>query len=114
MCLAGVRDELQPQGLCDGLGDFVLNGEDVGELAVVPLGPEVIAVLGVDQLRGHADAASRTTDAAFENRPDAERLGDPADVLFLAAEGKGGRARGDLEDGDVGQQVDESPRPVRR
>ena len=50
---------------------------------------------------------SRTTDAPFENRPDAERLGNPADVLFLAPEGKGGRARGDLEAGDVGQQVDD-------
>ena len=43
----------------------------------------------------------------FENRPDAERLGNPADVLFLAAEGKRGGARGDLEAGDVGQQVDD-------
>ena len=43
------------KGARDRLGDLVLNGEDVGELAVVALRPEVIAVLGVNELRGDAD-----------------------------------------------------------
>jgi hypothetical protein len=50
---------------------------------------------------------SRRRPAAFENRPDTERLGDPADVLLLAAERKGWRTRGDLEVRDVGQKVDQ-------
>ena len=55
----------------NGPRDVVLNGEHIGQLAVVPLGPEVIAVFGVDQLGGHADSAARAPDAAFENRTDA-------------------------------------------
>jgi hypothetical protein len=74
----------------DGLGDVVLNGEDVGKLAVVAFRPEMIAVLRVDELCGYADTVSGSPEAAFKNRPDAKRLGDPADVLFLAAEGEGG------------------------
>ena len=70
MCLSALASELQLQGSGDGLGDIVLDGEDVGELAVVAFGPEMIAVLCVDQLRGHADPASRAADAPFENRSD--------------------------------------------
>ena len=103
----GLRDELHLQRTGDRLGDVVLNGEDVDQLAVVAFRPQVIAVLGVDELRRHAYAASRAADAAFENVRDAERFRDPADVLFLAAKGEGGRARGDLEAGDVRQQVDD-------
>ena len=91
MCLAGLRDELHLQRTGDGLRDVVLNGEDVGQLAVVPFRPQMIAVLRVDELCRHADPASRAADAAFENVRDAERLGDPADVLFLAPEGEGRR-----------------------
>ena len=35
----------------DALGDLVLDGEDVAQLAVVSLGPDVLAGLGVDELR---------------------------------------------------------------
>src|SRR5215469_4397739 len=38
------------------LGDLVLHDEDVGEIAVVALGPDMLAGLGLDQLRGNADA----------------------------------------------------------
>ena len=103
----GVRDELQLQRTRDGLRDFVLDGNTSDELPIVAFRPQVIAVLSVDQLRSHADSASRSTDAPFKNRPDAERLCDPADVLLLAAEGEGRCARGDLEVGDMGQQVDQ-------
>ena len=35
----GLGPECQLQRTNDGLGDFILNLEDVGELAVVPFGP---------------------------------------------------------------------------
>src|SRR5258708_15962323 len=37
------------------LGDLVLDREDIGEIAVVTLGPDVVAGFGLDQLRGDAD-----------------------------------------------------------
>ena len=33
------------------LGDLVLQRENVGEIAVVVLGPDMLAALGLDQLR---------------------------------------------------------------
>ena len=66
----GLRGELQLQGRGDGLGDIVLDGEDVGELPIVALGPEVITVRCVNQLRGYAYTASRASDASFQNRSD--------------------------------------------
>src|SRR3546814_17731474 len=39
----------------DVLGDVVLDGEDVLQLAVVLLGPEVLAGLGVDELKGRSE-----------------------------------------------------------
>ena len=35
--------------------DLVLHGEQVGKVPVVSLGPHVVAGLGLDQLRAHAD-----------------------------------------------------------
>ena len=40
------------------LGDLVLYGEDVGELAVVAFGPEMAAGGDVVELRGDADAVA--------------------------------------------------------
>jgi hypothetical protein len=50
------------QRLGDGTGNLVLHREDVGQLAIVALRPEVAAVGGGDQLRGDPDpiAALRT------------------------------------------------------
>ena len=46
--------ELDLQGCDDVLRDLVLQGEQVGHLAVVPLGPQVVAGQRVDELGGDA------------------------------------------------------------
>jgi hypothetical protein len=46
--------QLDLEGDGDCLGDFVLQFEEVGQLAVVALGPEMPARRGVDELRRHA------------------------------------------------------------
>ena len=51
----------------DGRGHFVLDGEDVIELAVVALGPDVRVGFGVDQLHGDADAIARLAHAALDD-----------------------------------------------
>ena len=48
---AGRSGKLHLQRGRDGLRDFVLHVEQVRHLAVVALRPEMIAVLGVDELR---------------------------------------------------------------
>ena len=51
----------------NGLGDFVLHREDVGEIAIVALGPDVVAGFGFDELCADADAIARLPHAAFEH-----------------------------------------------
>src|SRR5664280_1805347 len=41
-----------------GLSDFILHGENVGEITVVALGPDMIAGLGLNKLCGHPDAVA--------------------------------------------------------
>ena len=82
------RGKLHLQFACDRRGDFVLNRENVSHLAVVALRPEVCAIDSVDELHGHANASACSAYAALQNRTDAERLGDGADVFLFAAKSK--------------------------
>lgn len=50
------RQQTHLQLADDRMGDLVLDGEDVGQVAVVTLGPEMVAIGGVDQLTGDAHA----------------------------------------------------------
>ena len=51
----------------DRRGHLVLDGEDVLELAVVALGPDMPVGLRVDQLHGDADAVAGLAHAAFDH-----------------------------------------------
>src|SRR6516165_3390130 len=48
------------------LRNLVLQHENVDEIAVVTLGPNVLAALGFDQLSGDANTAAGLAQAAFE------------------------------------------------
>jgi hypothetical protein len=65
-----------------------LDLEDIVELPIVPLRPQVIAVGNVDELRGHAQSATRFAHAAFENRVHLQLAADFTDVFALSLEGK--------------------------
>ena len=56
--------------------DLVLQREQFREVAVVALGPEVMAGLGLDELSGHPDAVPRAPGAALEHVADAELAAD--------------------------------------
>ena len=53
--------------LYDRMGDFILNCEDVSQIAIKSLSPNVVAVAGADEFTRHADARARFAHAAFEN-----------------------------------------------
>ncbi len=72
--LGGV--ELRLDRRDDGLGDFVLHGEHVGEIAVVALRPEVTAGGHVDELGRDADVVAVLAHAAFDDVADAELFAD--------------------------------------
>ena len=56
----------------DLLHHLVLGREDVGEFAIEPLGPEMPAVGGIDELRRDAHAVAGLADAALEHKAHAE------------------------------------------
>ena len=70
--------ELRFDGGDNALGDLVLDGEDVGEVAVVALCPDVVAGRRVDKLRGDAQALAGLAHAAFEHVAHAELARRPA------------------------------------
>lgn len=73
----------------DALSDLVLHGEDVDQLAVVALGPEMTAGGGVVELRGDTHAIVHLAHAALDDVADAEFLGDLPEVDRAPLVGEG-------------------------
>ena len=67
---ADVRVNLQR--LDDAVRDLVLQREDVGQVAVVAVRPQMRAVGGVDELRGDAHPVAGAADRALQHRRHAE------------------------------------------
>ena len=53
----------------DASRDLVLYGEDVHQLAIVPIGPQVGSAAGIDQLGRNADAVAAFAHAPFHEIP---------------------------------------------
>ena len=92
-----LRQQLEFQRRDDGLGDLVLQREDVVQVAVVALGPEVVVARRLDQLGGDADAPARAPHAALEHVADLQLPRDLRQVDVLALERECGVARDDGE-----------------
>ena len=71
-----LRQKLDLELLDDRLGDLVLDGEDVGEVAVVAVGPEMAAGRPFDQLGVDPHPVPGLADAALDHIGDAQLLGD--------------------------------------
>ena len=77
------------------LDHLVLRGENVGELAIEPLRPEVSARAGVDQLPGDAHAIAGFADAPFKHEAHAQVAPDLLHFDRSPLVGKGGVAGDD-------------------
>src|SRR4029077_17536955 len=73
-CVLLRRRELGLQLVGYRFGDLTLNREDIGEVAVVSLRPEMRIVAGIDQLRVHPHATAHALHAAFHQMRDPELL----------------------------------------
>ena len=89
----------------DGERNLVLDGEDVVDLALEGFGPDVVAVFGIDKLRGDANPVAGLTHAALKHGVYVERPADLRDVLVLAFELKGRGSGRDLETLGLGQHI---------
>src|SRR4030095_7680511 len=67
------------------LREIGLNREDVGQIAVVIFRPNVLVVIGIDQLHVHSDAITNPTDTAFQQRGYAQRFAYFASVAYRIA-----------------------------
>ena len=76
--------------------------EDVCKITVVVVGPDVLAGLGLNQLRGHAGAIAGSAHAAFEHIPYARLAADLLHIDDAAFVGEAGIACDD-----------EFPNPIR-
>lgn len=86
-------------------GDLVLDGKNVVVVAIEALGPQMIAVLRVDQLDGNAEPVSSLADAALQERLNAESFPDLTRVHSPGAEGEAGGSGRDPETFHPGQRV---------
>src|SRR6516162_3330078 len=68
----------------DAGGNLVLYGEDVAEVAVVAIGPDVSAGDCIDQLRGDAHPIAGLADAPFEDVAHPQLPPDPIHIGGLA------------------------------
>ena len=91
----------------DRLADLVLNGEDVVERPVEPIGPDLRIARCFDQLCGQPHPIARTAHAAFEDVRDIEVARQRRCRNGAALVGEGGVARDDRERRDPAQIGDD-------
>src|SRR5438105_2840183 len=88
-----LRQQLNLELLDDGVGDFVLNGENIGQIAIEALGPDVAAILAVNELSSYPHARSNLPHASFQDKSNAKLLADLLHFHGLVFIGKGSVAR---------------------
>src|SRR5215475_10105599 len=66
--------------------NFVLYREDIIEIAIIALGPQVVAELCVDQLRCDPDAIASFAHAALDDVSDTKLPREMTDIDWLALE----------------------------
>ena len=82
------RTQLDLERSNDLLRQLVLHREDIRELAIKAVGPDVRAARGIDELAGNAHPVARLADAAFQHVTHAEVAADLLHVDRLALVGK--------------------------
>src|SRR5256885_10947120 len=92
---SGVNSHSEPFG--DAARDFILDGDNVAKIAIKRLGPDVVAVGGVNKLRSNADLLAGLANTTFEQHRHAQDFSDFARILVPTLEGEGGIARRHLE-----------------
>src|SRR5262249_9710730 len=81
--------QLDGHGSDDAVGHFILDGEDIGQFAVVAFGPDMVATRGVNELGRYAHALTGSSYAALEHIFDAQFPSDGRDVDRLTLVEKG-------------------------
>src|SRR5690349_12876785 len=94
------RCQLELQLTDNAPRDLVLNLEDVFELAIVALRPDLIPIARVDQLDADTNALIHAPNTALENRPDVQDLSDLGDAERFSLESETRCAGCNVESGN--------------
>ena len=89
------------------MSDVVLHGEDVADVAVVRLGPELVTVGDARQLRRQSHPFAGSPNAPFQNCGRAERPPELPDVLDPPFEREYGSSGSHPQAGDARQRADQ-------
>src|SRR5439155_22992325 len=90
--------------ICNCLGYLALNGEHVGQIAIITLCPEMFVGASIDQLRVNADPVTRTLNASLQHIRHAELLADLAQIAWVTGLVEHYRsAADDFQVGDLGK-----------
>jgi len=101
--LAGRQPRLH--GLDNARGDLVLDGEDVGRLAIEAIRPELIAARRVGELRRDAQPAPRRPHAALEDVIHRKRPCDRSKIATVTTRAESGGSRRDAHALDGHERV---------
>jgi hypothetical protein len=101
------RQQFQFERVDDRFRNFILQREDVVQVAIVALGPQMAVGRALDQLCRDAHAVARFAHAALENMRDIELAGDLSDIDSLRLERERRVARDDGERGHLAQIGDD-------
>src|SRR5262249_53114380 len=85
---------------------LVLHLKDIGQLAVVSFGPQLVAVGRVHELRGNAQPITGASHTALEHGLDVESLGDGTRVFVLALEREGRSPCRDPQALDMSERIE--------
>src|SRR5207249_9948199 len=88
--LGSARLHAAHQGSDDRVHDLVLHREEICQRTIEALAPDMIAGLGIDELRGDPDAFPHPADAALDEEANAQLAPEPlhGDGLALEPEGR--------------------------
>ena len=101
------RQELHFESLDHGRRELGLHLEDIGEIAIVLLRPEVVAVGGVDELGRDANAVAGLAHAAFQQRRYVQLGSDAREILVLPLEVEGRGPPHHIEAIDLSKRVED-------
>ena len=98
--------ERDPERRHDLLGDFVLNVENIINVPVETLGPNMTAVMGVDELSGDPQAIAAASNTAFQDIAHVQFTGELARINRVVLVGEGRIAGDHAHPGDLRQGGD--------
>src|SRR6266513_4309921 len=97
--------EREPQRVNHTAGNFILDREDVFDLSVEPLRPQLVTIPRIDELHSGADTVAGLADAALKKRLHTESSPNLARIDGCSTKCEAGCSGRDVEYADFGKRI---------